>query len=669
MTAFRFRPALQPLEDRLTPALGFATQQIFTVGNGPFGVTTGDLNGDGRADIVTTNDVDGAVSILVNTTPSGTATPTFAAKQDFTVVSGTGPVAVLVADLNGDGRPDIATANNAGGVVAVRLNTTPVSATVLTFAPVQTFAVGAYPVDIKAGDFNGDGRPDLLVSNNGAGAGAGTTVSVLLNTTPTQSGAASFTPQQTFQVGTGPRGVAVGDLNGDGRADIAVANSGNSNISVLLNTTATGAAAASFAPQTAFATGTGMGDVEFGDLNGDGRLDLAVPNNDASSVSVLLNTMAVGAAIPTFADRQDFPVGTNPFALKVGDFDGDGRIDIATANSGTTTVSVLLNRTTPGATTPTFAASQDFTVGTQPLDVALADFNGDGRLDLVASTFNAATGTTVSVLPNTSTGGTVMGPVLVGQFGATGVWAYNRVSGTWITLTGANANALAASASGNVVASFGGNGVWYYRASNQTWKQINGVEAVAVAIDPLGNAYASFAGYGTATYRLATGGWATTTGAVADKLAVGANGDLVGNFGGFGVYRYNPTTNWVSLVTPNADALAIGENGDIAANFGAYGVYRFKAGTWTLINANRATTLAVGANGSVVASFPGFGVAKYIPYANGWQSLGGVPATSVAMDLYGNVFAGFTGYGVYEFNPYFGWRLRRATDAGLLGLG
>ena len=506
----RFRPAVLPLEDRLTPALNFATQQIFTVGNGPFGVTTGDLNGDGRADIVTTDDVDGAVSIMLNTTPSGTATPTFAAKQDFTVVSGTGPVAVLVADLNGDGRPDIATANNSGSVVAVLLNTTQAGAAALTFASVQTFAVGAFPVDIKAGDFNGDGRSDLVVSNNGAGAGAGTTISVLLNTTPMQSAAASFAPQQTFPVGTGPRGVAVGDLNGDGRADIAVANSGNGNISVLLNTTAIGAAAASFAPQTAFATGTGMGDVEFGDLNGDGRLDLAVPNNDASSVSVLLNTMTAGATTPTFAARQDFPVGTNPFALKVGDFDGDGRNDIATANSGT----AVYRLADAGWTVlPGLAAAAD------KLAVAA---NGDVVANVPA-----------------------------------GVYCYRATTG-WVQLNGISAAALAIDANGDVAASFAGFGTYRYKATTG-WQLINGVAATSLAMGANGAVAASFGTFGVAKYIPSAGGWQSLhTGTQAPTLAMDLYGNVFATLSGFGVYEFNPFAGWVLRRNVDAGTLRVG---------------------------------------------------------------------------------------------------------------
>ena len=398
------------------------------------------------------------------------------------------------------------------------------------------------------------------------------------------------------------------------------------------------------------------------DIDGDGRQDL-VTLNSANLVSVRLNTTAAGATTPSFTAEQTFAVGTSPSAVAVGDFNGDGRADLAVANGGSNTVSVLLNTAATGATTTSFATQTSSATAAGPTVVAVGDFNGDGRPDLAVANVN-----NVSVLANTSTGGTVTGPTLIGQFGTTGVWRYNRTANAWDQLTGANATALASASNGMAVLALGGNGVYLYRPS-VGFQPINGTPAAAVALDPLGNVYVSFAGYGTFLYRLATGSYTLLTASVADKLAASANGDVVGNFGGFGVYRYRPTTGWVSLATPDTNALAIGENGDIAANFGAYGVYRFKAGTWTLINSNAATSLAVGANGSVAASFGSFGVAKYIPYANGWQSLhAGTQAPSVAMDLYGNVFATLSGFGVYEFDPFVGWRVRRASDAGLLGL-
>src|SRR5205807_1794938 len=137
-------------------------------------------------------------------------------------------------------------------------------------------------------DLNGDGRPDLVVANHND-----STVSVLLNTTPAGSGTPAFTAQKTFATGAGPDAVAAADLNGDGRADLAVGNGNSDTVSVLLNTAAAGAAAVSFAAQKTFATGGGPNAVAVADYNGDGRPDLAITDNsnvNGDRVSVLVNT-------------------------------------------------------------------------------------------------------------------------------------------------------------------------------------------------------------------------------------------------------------------------------------------------------------------------------------------------------------------------------------------
>lgn len=181
----------------------------------------------------------------------------------------------------------------------------------------------------------------------------------------------------------------------------------------------------------------------------------------------------------------------------MGDFNGDGRTDLATPNAADGTVSVLLNVTAAGSAAPAFAARQAIAVGSNPLSVMVGDFDGDGRIDLAAANYGVST---VSVLRNASTDALVTGPVTVGQFGATGVWRYNRTANTWDQLTGANADVLAAAPNGNVVASFGGNGVWYYSPLTG-WTKLHNNRAV-VAIDALGNAYANFPGFGTYVYRL-----------------------------------------------------------------------------------------------------------------------------------------------------------------------
>src|SRR5206468_6795021 len=112
--------------------------------------------------------------------------------------------------------------------------------------------------------------------------------------------------------------------------------------------------------------------------NADGKPDLIVTDQGSGKVSVLINTTANGASTPTFAFLKAFTTGTAPQAVATADLNGDNKPDIVAANSGSNTVSVLLNTTPTGSSTPTFAAKQDFAVGTFPYGVALVDINGDG---------------------------------------------------------------------------------------------------------------------------------------------------------------------------------------------------------------------------------------------------------------------------------------------------
>ena len=127
----------------------------------------------------------------------------------------------------------------------------------------------------------------------------------------------SFAAATNFAAGSSPNSVAAADVNGDGRPDLLVANNGSTNVSVLLNTTAPGATVPSFAAATNFAAGTGPASVAAADVNGDGRPDLLVANCISSTVSVLLNTTAPGATMPSFvAPDQTSPSG--PPALRGG---------------------------------------------------------------------------------------------------------------------------------------------------------------------------------------------------------------------------------------------------------------------------------------------------------------------------------------------------------------
>ncbi len=159
------------------------------------------------------------------------------------------------------------------------------------------------------------------------------------------------------------------------------------NVSIFLNTTATGATTPTFAPKVDFTTGSLPTSVSIGDINGDGLPDLAVTNSNDSTASILLNTTATGATTPTFAPKVDFATGFNPYSVSIGNFNGDGKPDLAVTNRFDSTASIFLNTTATGATTPTFAPKVDFATGSNPSSVSIGDINGDGKPDLAVANF------------------------------------------------------------------------------------------------------------------------------------------------------------------------------------------------------------------------------------------------------------------------------------------
>lgn len=388
--------------------VSFVAQQTFDAGSFPLSNAVADLNGDGLPDVVVANFTSDDVSILLNTTPPGASTPSFATQQTF--AAGSTPQSVAVADVNGDGKPDLIIADSKDQQVSVLLNTTTTGASTLTFAARQSFSTPPTPpnrnapVCVVMADVNGDGRPDIVASNEDSN-----NVSVLLNTTTPGASTASFAAQQSFATGSAAAAVAVADVNGDGKPDLVVANSSDNDVSVLLNTTAPGASMPSFAAQQTFAVGSFPLKVAAADVNGDGKPDVIVMNEDSSDVSVLLNTTVPGASAPSFAAQQTFAAGSVPVAMTAADVNGDGKPDVVFANDvfGNPFIGVLLNTTAPGANTPSFTAAQTFAAGSFPSSMTSVDLNGDGKPDLAVT--NTIDGDVSAFMNTTSSPSTAFG--------------------------------------------------------------------------------------------------------------------------------------------------------------------------------------------------------------------------------------------------------------------
>jgi len=352
------------------PALGFFSKaKSFATELDVGSMTVGDLNGDGNPDLAVAS-FRGGVSVLFGNGDGGFGKPKL-------IGPGTPSSAIAIADLNGDGSPDLAVTHP--GVVP---ELGPGGVSVLLgngkggFDKPQLFAAGTPAGGVAIGDLNGDGKPDLVFTR-GSAFGKPEGVCVLLG-----NGDGTFGPATEYVAGFEPTSVAIGDLNGDGKPDLVVDSPEpvGGAVTVLL-----GNGDGSFGPGKSYGIGGGTTSVAIGDLNGDGKPDLAAANFTSKSVAVLL-----GNGDGSFGPARNFAARTGSNSVAIGKLNGDGFPDLAMTNQGTGNVSVLLGNGSGG-----FGKPKLFAAGPAAGSLVIDDLNGDSRPDLVVDN-----GRSVSVLLN-----------------------------------------------------------------------------------------------------------------------------------------------------------------------------------------------------------------------------------------------------------------------------
>ncbi|MCA6408415.1 MAG: VCBS repeat-containing protein, partial [Cytophagales bacterium] len=205
---------------------------------------------------------------------------------------------------------------------------------------------------------------------------------------------ADFQAKVDFATGSNPISVSIGDLDGDGKADLALANEGSNTVSVFRNTGSAGTI--SYAAKVDFAADEGSYSVSIGDLDGDGKADLAVANYNSNTVSVFRNTGSAGTI--SYAAKVDFATGSGPYSVSIGDLDGDGKADLAVANASSNTVSVIRNNPVFPQTI-TFPALSNKTFGDAPFTLS-ATASSSLTVSYASSNTSVATvsGNTVTIV-------------------------------------------------------------------------------------------------------------------------------------------------------------------------------------------------------------------------------------------------------------------------------
>jgi hypothetical protein len=331
----------------------FSSYISFGSAGGPHSVAIGDLDGDGKLDLVVANERANNILIFRNV-HTNTAFGPASLDSPLSFSVGSSPRFVTLGDLDGDGKPDIIVANTGSGTCSIFRNTSTGSG--ISFAARVDLSLVAGSYSIAVGDLNGDGKPELVVANT-----TGSTISVFINTSVVGSiGTDSFQTRIEFNVGSGPFAAAIEDFDRDGKPDIAVANANVNTVSILRSTVSAGIIdSSSFASRFDFSSGGYPYSIATGDLDGDGKPDLAVGNAGSSTVSLYRNTSTSGTIDQnSFQPKVDFPTGGGPRIIRLGDLDGDGKPDLAVANLASPSVSVLRNQTLSSSNQPPIITGQ-----------------------------------------------------------------------------------------------------------------------------------------------------------------------------------------------------------------------------------------------------------------------------------------------------------------------
>ena len=368
-----FTPTFTPNKNSIAPT-DFDPKIEIATGSGttwPYQVALGDIDGDGKADLVVANRAANNVSVFRNTSISGTVS--FATRLDFSTAQE--PRGLALVDLDGDGKLDIATTGgNLNQIAFTVLRNASTNGNVSFETKIETNTTAA-TYSIASADIDGDGKEDLIFGGS----------KMIIFPNISTVGSITFGTPIDFTAAVNVNAIAIADIDGDAKKDICI--TAGSTVSVFRNTSTVGAI--SLATKVDFAAPQAYG-ITIGDWDGDNKLDIAASLlNTTNTLSIFTNTSTVGNI--GFATRIDNNSPQNPYFVAGGDLNGDGKVDLVTTNAGqngtAANLSVYRNTSTTGVAS--FASNVDLALGSWPYYAAIGDIDGDGKPDIVSSSVEA----------------------------------------------------------------------------------------------------------------------------------------------------------------------------------------------------------------------------------------------------------------------------------------
>ena len=284
--------------------ISFDNKVMFMGGHEQMGMVVGDIDGDGKPDVVLTSESTNEISLFHNVSASGS----IAFEPVVTLSTGNVPVGVIMADIDGDGKADLVVSNEGDSTFYVYRNTsTTGSLSISSYAAPVIFPLAGRSFELAASDIDGDGKLDIVIAR-----GDESTVSVFRNTAiPGSISSGSFATPVDFAVSGASFNIAMGDFNGDAKPDVIVENGATDSIYVLRN--ASSAGAISFGPQAIFAAGVGGWGIAVGDIDGDGKPDMAVANYWDSTITIFRNhPVSSTTETPVVMNGHFFEVNITP---------------------------------------------------------------------------------------------------------------------------------------------------------------------------------------------------------------------------------------------------------------------------------------------------------------------------------------------------------------------